>query len=134
MIRDHAALVALLNACAHVPLVWGESDCVLFAADAVKAQTGVDLRPRLGCAWTSERAALRLLAARGGLAAAVDTILTRTPLAHAVRGDIGLVDVAGVPCLVVIEGELVVGPGPNGLVRLQRSALTVAWTIDGVAA
>lgn len=111
------------------PFAWGANDCVTFALDAVRAQTGVNLRPQLGCTWSSARGAQKALAARGGLKAAVDSVLRRVARARAHRGDIGLALVDGREFLVVIEGDLVVGPGVAGLVRLPRGVLLAAWSI-----
>ena len=79
----------------------------------------------------TERGALRALARRGGLRAAVDGVLRRVARAKAQRGDVGLVRVDGREFLVVIEGDLVVAPGPEGLVRQARAALAYAWSLDG---
>jgi hypothetical protein len=129
--RDHHALVALLDARMRAPFAWGTNDCVSFALDAAQAQTGVDLRPRLGCTWSTRRRATQALARRGGLRAAVDGVLRRVAPAKAHRGDIGLAEGPDGPFLVVIEGDLLVGVALDGLVRLPRAALRYAWSLDG---
>lgn len=131
MVRDIAALIALLEGRASRPFEWGHDkhDCVSFAAAAVEAQTGENPIRRLGYTWSTERGAARLLNRLGGVAAVADLALTRLPApAFAHRGDIGLVEIEGRQSLVVIEGELVAGPGLAGLVRGPRSALTLAWS------
>ena len=111
------------------PFAWGSNDCVSFACDAAQALTGEDYRARLGVRWRSARSAATALEARGGLKAATDQVLRRVARAKAHRGDIGLVIIEGRQSLVVIEGELVVGPGAEGLVRLPRAVLQRAWRV-----
>lgn len=145
--RDLNALFALFDERAARPFEWGDDkhDCISFGDRAVFVQTGDSPIRRAGYHWSTERGAVRLLKRVGGLAAAVDLVLRRhiamvaepdgsvawedaPALAH--RGDIGLADVDGRQSLVVIEGHLAVGPGLDGLVRLQRSAVTIAWSAE----
>lgn len=130
MFRNYGALHAFIDSRQLTPFAWWTHDCVTFAARAAEAETGEDYLKRLGARWTSARGAARALSARGGLVAAVNTILRPIPHGHAARGDIGLVGIEGRESLMVIEGDLVVGPGLTGLVRAQRGALTSAWTIS----
>ena len=125
--RDLNALATYVAARETVPFAWGLHDCVTFAAGAVLALTGRDPLADIA-AWTTERAALRELDRRGGLAAAVSSVLTEIPLAHAHRGDIGAVDGVRGPLLVVIEGMTLVGPDRDGLARLPRTKLVRAWS------
>jgi len=140
--RDHEALIAFLEARMHVPFAWGKNtqrrlahedgnSCVHVAAGAAFVQTGRALLRKLP-GWTTERGAIRALHRAGGLEGATDKVLRRIAPAMAHRGDIGLVEsIEGRPSLVVIEGQLVAGPGADGLVRLPRLALTAAWSLDG---
>jgi hypothetical protein len=128
-IRDHAALVAYLDARVRAPFAWWEQDCVSFGARAAQVQTGRDLLKAFGARWSTAAGAARVLKAHGGLAAAVDSLLPRIAPAMARRGDLGLVRIEPHDCLVVVEGDLVVGPGLTGLVRLPRGRLTAAWSI-----
>lgn len=127
--RDYAALLELIEARMRAPLVWGkrENDCVSFQLAAVLAQTGVDRMGELPD-WTTERGAKRVMASLGGLEAAVDGVLNPVPLALAKRGDVGLIEANRVRCLVTIEGDTVIGPGIDGLVRHPRTALLRAWS------
>jgi hypothetical protein len=127
--RNFDAHIALAEARMRAPLAWGEHDCVSFAAASAQAQTGRDYRAAMGCTWRTAAGAARILKARGGLVTATDAVLARTPTAMAHRGDIGLVEIDGRESLVVIEGDLVVGPGVAGLVRLPRAALKAAWRL-----
>lgn len=126
--RNYDALVELLDERMRAPLAWGRHDCVCFARDAVKAQTGRD--PMIGqhYRWRSERGAQRILAQLGGLKAAVDLVLPPVPPAHAQRGDVGMVEMPEGPILVVVEGETLVGVGKTRLIRLPRHLMTNAWS------
>ncbi len=128
--RDFDAWHAYLHDRLKTPHGWGANDCVKFGWGAAKALTGDDLQKRFGRDWTSHKGAVRVLRSVGGIEAGMDTLLPRTPCAHAHRGDLGLVEtpVYG-PTLVVIEGTHVCAPGPRGLVRVQRSELKAAWSL-----
>lgn len=102
-------------------------DCARFCGAGVKAMTGVDPLKRFSGQWTTQSGARRILARHGGLAAAVGTVMSPISPTLAPRGSVGLVHGGG---LVLVEGALVVGPGPErGLVRADRSSLIAAWTV-----
>lgn len=130
MMRDHDALIALLDERGATPFSWWGQDCVTFASACVKAQTGVDLVAGVGSRWTTARGAGRVLRRQGGLEEAVDRLLPAIATARAARGDVGLALINDRPCLVIFEGATVVGPGLNGLVRLPREAARRAWSAD----
>jgi hypothetical protein len=126
-VRNYDALLAFIAGRAAVPFDWKRNDCVRYAAGAVLAQTGVD--PLRGVTrWGTARGAARVLTRMGGMEAAVNSRLPAIAPAIAARGDI-----AGVPDddlglrLMLIEGEMLVGPGDAGNRRLKRSAMTHAW-------
>lgn len=129
--RDFGAWVAFIESRQAMPHAWGKraNDCISFAALAVQALTGDDVLARCGHDWAGRRGALRVLAKVGGRAAAADLMLTRLPSpAFAHRGDVGLVETPAFASLVVVEGQLLVAPGASGLVRLPRSAMSIAWS------
>ncbi|MDP3853147.1 hypothetical protein [Phenylobacterium sp.] len=129
--RDHDAMIALVESRARAPLAWGDqaNDCVSFARAVVTALIGRDPLAGLGHHWTSQRGAQRVLRRLGGLEAAVDSVLPRIAPSMAKRGDVGLVTIGGIDSLVVVEGDTVVGPGDHGLVRLPRRVITAAWSV-----
>lgn len=131
MSRNRTALVEAIEARRLSRFRWRRGrDCVSFAAACVKAQTGRDVLADLGD-WTNLRDAKAILHQQGGLEAALDARFDRVPLALAQRGDIaGLPDARFGIRLMVIEGDLLVGPATRGLERLPRSAMTIAWSID----
>lgn len=132
--RDLDALVALIEARTRTPFAWGDDrqDCVSFAAACVLVQTGVDLIARVGHSWSTARGAARVLKRVGGVVGAADLALERIAIGRAMRGDVGLVTIDGLRSLVIFEGPTVVGPGVHGLVRLQRDAVTTAWSAERV--
>jgi hypothetical protein len=65
-------LSAFLRARRDVPFQWGENDCVMFAADAVRAITGVDYAAGWRGTYSTEEQAADLLKSGGG----IDSIIT----------------------------------------------------------
>lgn len=132
--RDIAALIALIERRAAIPFGWRNGrDCASFAARAVKAQTGID--PRGTLRWRSRREAFAVIAAEGGIEAAIDARLTRVPPALAVRGDIaGVADPLMGIRLAVVEGMTIVSPGQHGLERHPRAEMLIAWDATSVRA
>lgn len=109
------------------PFAWGSNDCVSFAAGAVEAITGA--RPTLPV-WADARDALRELDARGGIAAAADTVLARraTPM-RAQRGDVVLIDQGDRELLAVCIGDVFAAPGRCGLEFGPMTAARAAWVV-----
>lgn len=131
MARDYRALAGFIAGRETMPFAFGRraNDCVAYCAGAVAAQTGKD--PLKGLRWSTEAGAARLLRRFGGLAEAVSSRLTEIPPALAHRGDVaGVADEAapGGIRLMIVEGELLVGPGDAGNVRMRRSAMIRAWS------
>jgi len=110
------------------PFAWGAHDCVLFAADCVRAVTGVDPAAGMRGRYVTERQARRLLRQRGGLArlAAAHLGPEVSPLL-AQRGDIGLCEHEGRVLLAVCNGDHWLAPGPQGLGHLERARR--AWRV-----
>lgn len=126
--RDVAALLAWIEAAAQRRFAWRRGrDCVSFALGAVEAQTGVALLADIAL-WSTRREAVAVARALGGLEAAIDARMERTPAALARRGDVAALGdaVFGVR-LMVVEGQTLIGPGARGLERLGRSAMEFAW-------
>ena len=129
IVRDHDALLALIEQVAAKPFAWRDHHCVRFAARAVEAQTGRD--PMAGIVCRSKREAVVLLEQEGGLEAAVDRRLRRIAPALAARGDIaGVVDEEFGVRLMVVEGATLVGPGATGQRRVPRGAMIMAWSVE----
>jgi hypothetical protein len=116
------------------PFAWGVQDCALFAADAVKALTGVDVAPPALRQHRSARAALRSLQAHGGLHGIAQAALG-TPIAPALAtvGDVLLVcthhDDSAHAMLALCNGSTALAPGPQGLVSVSLHSAVHAWRV-----
>lgn len=112
-----------------MPFAWGLQDCASFAAACVLAMT--DTPPLEGLpVWTSREQAETLLTELGGLEAAVtDRLGEPIDAAMARRGDVVLVDVAGVAALGVCLGTVAAAPGPHGLEWAPPAMWQHAWRI-----
>lgn len=121
-------LVAFIDARQAIPFAWSHNDCATFAGDWVLEATGVDPIPDFRKPY-GEISANRALRRLGGLGQAVSARLQEKPASFAMRGDIGLVEIEGRASLVIVDGDTIVGPGPNGVERLHRSLLVRAWEV-----
>ncbi len=122
-------LAAFIEARRHTPFKWGESDCCLFAADALLAMTGVDVAAHNRGKYDTARGALALIKEAGGVSGLVALEPVDRKLAS--RGDIVMVDTAQGDALGVLLGRTVAAQGADGLVFLPPSAIEQAW--KGVA-
>lgn len=71
----------------NAPFKWGENDCCLFVADAVKALHGIDYAKELR-GYTTRFGAARRIYKAGGLSSIVDAMLSPISPALARRGDV----------------------------------------------
>jgi hypothetical protein len=124
-------LAALVEARRHAPFAWGSNDCLLFAADAVLACTGVDpaaaWRGRYGSEAEGEvlmggtpwyRWVLDWQDARGAWAC---------PPAYAQRGDTALIEMGNDHLLGVVLGDQVAAPTLAGLGFVPLAAARRIW-------
>jgi hypothetical protein len=128
----------LLNR-AKAPFAWGTNDCALFAADGVKAITGVDIAADFRGKYTDEASALtaiRDICSGTTVADAAVYCASKaglTELTHplkAQRGDLVVCKNAdGTPIagLVHLNGRHVVTVSTKGLVRLSITSVLRAW-------
>jgi hypothetical protein len=135
-----AALAALIERRRAEPFLWGQQDCVTFAADDVLALTGQDVLGELRGAWRSLDEAVAVLRREGGLRAAIARRLG-APLPTprlAQRGDVLLVSrplLTG--CAVarrrlfvaVCDADRFVAPAEGGLVHGPMQAAQTAWGV-----
>lgn len=120
---------ALLTSRVHAPFCWGRHDCVLFAADAVQAITGVDLAADQR-GYRGARAATRMLQAHGGVRALASRTLGQPiALGDARQGDVALVLAGRREALAVVLGDQVVAPGPHGLSAVPLTDALCAWRV-----
>lgn len=130
---NYEALIDFIDGHRLTPFAWGRHDCVTFAAGAVKAATGIPILKSIKSRWRSQRAALALIDSYGGLASAVDSLLSPISPAMARRGDVAAITLEnGGHRLMVVEGDYLVGPGPEGLIRQPRSEAVLAWSVHAL--
>lgn len=104
------------------PFIWGQHDCVLFAAGWVRIATGKDYLSDIE-PWASKLEAYRVLKIVDGLNAIVDKKLQRIESNWAVDGDLALHQNA----LHLYSGRHICAPGKAGLVFFTRSLAMVSW-------
>lgn len=113
------------------PFAWGTHDCLMFAAGAVEAQTGVDPAARWRGKYRSQRGAEALLKRLGhaDALAAVASHLPEIPQAWAHVGDLASVEVAGIIGVGVVMGPhvVVLRADGHGIVTLQPGGR--AWRV-----
>lgn len=122
------------------PFVWGQHDCVTFAATGVQVMTGVDLLAALrddagALPWTTPMEAYRVLQPLGGLEAAVRSAgLVEVPPLMAQRGDVVLVrgprrkgSMRGAVGLCL--GERIAAPAHNSLAMSRLGDGVKAWRV-----
>lgn len=108
--------------------LWGFHDCITFAADAVRAMTGVDPIADLRGKWPTALSATRMLREIGGIESAVCSRMgerLNAPRA-AGRGDVILSDAGGVAIVVL---GYAVAPMKFGLMRIEMDHWTTGWRV-----
>jgi len=123
---------------------WGSNDCALFAADAIQAQTGVDIAEKFRGRYRTELGAMKTIKKITGGSTVADaaaycaTKHGMTEYEHpkmAKRGELVIVrnadgnEIAGI---VALNGRHVLSPGETGLVRFSILDVTRAWSISVV--
>ena len=125
-----------LNDCIEAALVrpfcWGENDCCLFAADAIRALTGRDPAGDYRRRYASAAQAAKLLQRLGGIEAIPGTAgFEEVAVAFARRGDVVLAENDGNLLLGVVDmtGRRIAVPGAQGLVFLPLESALKAWRV-----
>ena len=123
---------------ASAPFAWGSNDCALFAADGIKAITGVDIAAEFRGQYHDEASALEAIEAITGGKTVEDAaawcaqkfglsewqypLCARRADLVVVRNGDGLAS-----GLVHLNGKHVVFPGERGLVRVSIRQIVRAW-------
>lgn len=127
-----ARLNTLLKASVNRPFAWGDFDCCLFVADAVKAMTGHDFAAPYRGRYTTELGALRALKRYGqGSLKNTLTALFGPMLGPrcATDGDIALVKTPTGDALGLVYRCGIWVTGPNGLDKLPLRFAKGAWEV-----
>lgn len=125
-------LAAYLARAAKLQHRFGRHDCMINAANAVKAVTGRDFARGHRGKYRGRVSAIRYREQLGysSDAAMLDALLPAIEPAFARRGDLVLAapDIPGI-CLGGTAAFVGLEPGKDGLVTLPRSAWTRAWSV-----
>jgi len=126
------ALAATVEAARAESFAWGEHDCCLFVANAVRATTGRDIAEGLRGSYRSERGAWRALRRRGwaGLEECFDALLgERVAPLTARRGDVALFEGGRGPTVGIVLGSAIAATGPGGMEFVPLGRARVAWRV-----
>lgn len=112
-----------------LPFAWGSNDCVLFAADAVQALTGVRLCPELR-GHASVRDGLAIMRRLGGVRA-IATRALGEPVAPAFArvGDVVAFATGKREGLGICNGFTIIAPGPDGIGAVPLQHAVAAWRV-----
>lgn len=120
-------LQALIQQRLAQPFSWGAHDCCLFVCDGIEAITGHDPAADLR-GYSTEREALRLLQAHGGVRGLAESRAGESvPVLAAQVGDVGLLPLDGRDTLALCGGAHWLAPGAAGLVALPLDTAVAAW-------
>ena len=117
----------------NMPFAWGTHDCALFAADAVKAITGVDHAALFRGLYDTRDQAEAIVAQYGGLRLFINYILgPEIDPKMAQRGDVALIlDARGQEALAVCIGASFIAPAMGGgLTFFKLQHVLTAWRAD----
>lgn len=119
------ALTEFIESRRTTPFAWGESDCCLFAADAVQAMTGIDFAAQRRGKYSDARGALEIIEEVGG----IENLVPFEPVepGYAQRGDVVMLERDGRNVLGVNCGNQIAGQGTDGIVFLPPNAAIKAW-------
>ena len=125
---------------ANAQFVWGTLDCSLFAADAIKAMTGVDIAADFRGKYNDKASAFALIHTLTGGTTVADAaaycankyglVEWKHPLC-AQRGDLVCVDNGGtiIAGIVDLSGKRVACLGESGILRVAISNILCAWHV-----
>lgn len=126
-------LIAAVEKYREQPYAYGRHDCLLWAANAVKAVTGKDFGRGHRGKYRSAASASRYLRQAFGAdspEALLDSLFETKPIGFVQRGDLVIAS-DGIPAVCV--GEFALSPGAEGnregLVRVRRAEWKKAWAV-----
>lgn len=112
---------------------WGQNDCMIFCADAVKELTGADLAISWRGTYNSEESAASVMALWGD---SIEDVLDgqlgeRKPTSYAKRGDVVSFESSGKICGGIVDdtGRRAVFMMQNGLMQVPLSRCRWAWEV-----
>lgn len=129
------AYAAVIREARSKPFVWGSHDCMLFAADVVRARTGRDVLAELGITptWTTAREGVNATEANGGFRSMWGRLFGEpVGILQARVGDVCLVNDPendGRELMAVVHAGVLLAPAANGLCALPKSTAVAAWRV-----
>lgn len=114
------------------PFIWGENDCMMFAAKAYEVITGNNCYSQYG-QYDSEESAMGIINSNGGLNNIIKKELGRGSkvILSAKRGDIALLKIPALTCGIVDDsGQFIAVPSEKGLVRYPLLKAWRIWSIE----
>lgn len=112
-----------LEGMARAPFSWGQNDCMLFAAGAVQAMTGIDHAAEFRGRYATARGGQRILRSAGyesHVALAESLFREAQAVAYAREGDLAVVQTEAGLALGVFAGAGIYVVGLSGLAILPR--------------
>ena len=114
----------------HKPFKWGEHDCILWAANVVRALTGEDYGAEWRGTYDSALSAARLINELGGAEALVTRFLGEPiPVLMANVGDVLLLKQGDWDMLAICNGQTMLAPGEHGLAVHETASALKAWRV-----
>ena len=111
------------------PFVWGERDCMLFAAGCVEAMTGNDLAAPFRGTYSTAREALEFLKKNGGTTGIVDRNFERIDKYDLQTGDIGLLVIDDREFIGIIYSMYAITPGVERQVMNRAIDCSIGWAV-----
>lgn len=126
------ALSAELKRREKMPFVWGENDCMMFAADCIYIMSGIDFAADFRGKYDSREGADAIIAEYGTVIKMLSHILDCSPERNfmlATRGDVALVSVNGTDAVGVVDdtGRRVAVLTESGLARVGKQHVKWIW-------
>lgn len=130
------ALSRYLSDASKAPFQWGQNDCILHAANAIKAITGIDLAEQFRGAYSTEDQAYDIIEENfnGDIDGMVSAYLgeMNPNVSFARRGDVVRITHNGEKAFGVVDDtgrRIAVISKEHGLVRLPLSRADVFWRV-----
>jgi hypothetical protein len=113
------------------PFKYGEQDCAMFAAGAVRAMTGHDPLGDLSLDYSTYPGGIRVLRRQGHAdhIALARALLPEIPVAEARMGDLAVLPGHGGEALGLVGGATVLAPGEDGLRVAPLTDATTAFKV-----
>jgi hypothetical protein len=116
-----------------VPFQWGQHDCCMFFADAIKATTGEDPAKAFRGKYSSAIGSVRALK-RHGQGNLKDTLLSifgePIPRLQATRGDVVYFTTDQGEAAGIVFGAGIISTGENGIVNIELSRGLIFWSVE----